>query len=406
MTFLPSHPDRTVPDPLSICEDDWELAEVPKWKFVSTLLSRHRPQPLKNWEQLVDILSTLQPCLNSCATLRLVLASGERSIDRFLKRTLPKMVSLALRMPDLFASGEIPVLREGIEAKVSLSREQIACLLVHMFLCSIQPAKWNKFHVNFHVWYDSSSKPVFAYLQSLITYFEQLDESGLPPLSQEEVTFHRCVLKTPLIWKECDAKLSRIVPSSSLEPLSNVEVDFANKDIGFGVSGSQEEAKLAQSPETCVVVLLVPTLRENEALVVCGARKVAKFEGVGRDVTLTGIHPEDSELWQSRTIIAIDALELDEEASTEDCPVAELREDVLNRELGKAFCGFSSAAALVKRNTPSANRTQPEQIAISTGHWGCGAFGGHKHAKALIQVRSTMLHATVYRLQSAIIIML
>ena len=41
MTLLPCHADLSMPDPLSICEDDWELEEVPKWKLITTLLKRH-----------------------------------------------------------------------------------------------------------------------------------------------------------------------------------------------------------------------------------------------------------------------------------------------------------------------------------------------------------------------------
>lgn len=299
-----------------------------------------------------------------------------------MKHTFPAMISLALRMPELFPTGVVPILHPGVDDQVSFTREQVACILVHMFLCTIQPAKWNKFWVNFSIWYSSTSKPVLAYLHTLITYFEQLDDSGAPPSPSELVTFQRCVLHQYPNWESSKAELVQVTPSSDLEPFADIEVDFANKDVGFGVSGSQEEAKLAQSPETCIVMLLAPTLQDDEALVIRGARKVAKFTGIGRNISFTGIHPIHSDAWTSRAIIAIDSLELDEEQNDSDAkPIAELREKVLNRELNKAFCGFSS----VRTSQGEAGSGCP---VIATGHWGCGAFGGNRETKALIQVSS------------------
>ena len=335
------------------------------------------------WKILEDILTTFQPSLTSCDTLRHVLTTEGQTISQFMKYTFPATISLALRMPELFPTGVIPNLHSGVDNQVSLTREQIACILVHMFLCTIQPAKWNKFWANFSIWYSSSSRPVLAYLRTLLTYFEQLStESGASPSPDELVTFQRCVLHQYPDWGNSKAELVQVTPSSHLEPFANVEVDFANKDIGFGVSGSQEEAKLAQSPETCVVMLLAPTLQDNEALVIRGARKVGKFTGIGRNISFIGAHPIHSDAWTSRTIIAIDSLELDEERNDGDSkPIAELSEKVLNRELNKAFCGFSS----VWRSREEGGSGCP---VVATGHWGCGAFGGNREAKALIQVSS------------------
>ncbi|KAK7112436.1 hypothetical protein V1264_011894 [Littorina saxatilis] len=44
------------------------------------------------------------------------------------------------------------------------------------------------------------------------------------------------------------------------------------------------------------------------------------------------------------------------------------------RELNKAYCGFQSG------------EKEAEKSAVCTGNWGCGAFGGDKQLKSLIQV--------------------
>ena len=299
MTLLPSHSNVTMRDPLSVVEKDWDQEEVSKWKLISTLLFRTSPapppshpdkalvsharpsQPIQqerltdetNWKTLEDIITTLQPGLSSCDTLKSVVMGDSQECSHFFQHTFPAMVLLALRMPEIFPSGVIPFLHPGRDSKVSFTREQIACLLVHMFLCTFQPAPWNKFWVNFHVWFSSHSRPVIAYLQSLLAYFKQLDPGGRPPYAYEIVTFERCVLHCKPKWEDSKAELFQIKASNSIETLSSIEVDFANKDVGFGVSGSQEEAKLAQSPETCIVMLLAPTLQDNEALIIQGAQK-------------------------------------------------------------------------------------------------------------------------------------
>ena len=100
--------------------------------------------------------------------------------------------------------------------------------------------------------------------------------------------------------------------------------------------------------------------------------------------------------WRDRVIIAMDAMELDVwEGEEEDCPIRELNPRILKRELEKAYCGFSAADELYSSTSCPAE--------VSTGHWGCGAFGGNREAKALIQVKkyffSNIIHTRLILLQ-------
>ena len=63
----------------------------------------------------------------------------------------------------------------------------------------------------------------------------------------------------------------------------------------------------------------------------------------------------------ARTILCVDALELDERRSVKEQAHGKL----LERELVKCLSGFSS----LKGRT------------VATGAWGCGAFGGDKDVK-------------------------
>ena len=100
-----------------------------------------------------------------------------------------------------------------------------------------------------------------------------------------------------------------MIPSQALEPEASTEVVFSNKDVGFGVSGTQEEVKFGMSPEACVAVLVVPTLRDSETLVIEGVQKIGSHDGIGRNVEYVG----EQQDWSSRRLIAMDAMELDGE---------------------------------------------------------------------------------------------
>ncbi len=329
--LLPSHPDCMVEDRFTICEEYADCPEVPKWALIRTLLQ----QSVQDVAALMDIISSLQYDLEF-DTLSSILQLPK--FQNFFTQTFPAMTKVALRMSELFSSSTLELLQPGTECSISLTKEQIACLLVHMFLCTLQRPSWNKHWVNFGIWYNSTSAPVLAYLQCLLTYFSQLDASGKPPNPHQEVEFKRCVLTTPPDWSNSKAVFAAdlVTPSHNLqpEPGCNVEVSFANKDIGFGVSGTQEEVKMAMSPEACVVMLLAPTLLDNETMLICGARQVGVHEGIGREVKYVGPCTEDKD-WCIRCILAMDTMELDEYV-TDDKPIHDLREDLLLRELNKA----------------------------------------------------------------------
>ena len=359
---LPSHSNSFVEDRFSVCEQYSDRPQVPHWVFIETLLQK---KPLRRLEDLLDVIGHNEHDLEF-STLKSVLQ------DKFSLRTFPVMIKAALRMPELFSNGVLEILTPGTTKTISLTREQIACLLAHMFLCTLKTPIWNKHWCTFGIWFATNSRPAREYLKCLLAYFAELDPQGRPSNPQEEVHFTRSVLKSPPDWKKSTSCFTddTLTPSLSLhpEPGCNVEVSFANKDVGFGVSGTQEEVKMGMSPEACVVMLLVPTLLDNETLLIRGSRQVGMYEGIGRDVKFIGVQSEPKN-WSLRCIIAMDGMEID--CLDEEC-IVELREYVLLRELNKAYCGFVSMGT--------------EQVTIATGHWGCGAFGGNKYVKSLIQI--------------------
>ena len=160
--LLSSDPSFMVEDPLSICEQ-YESPLVCKWRLVTTLLLR---KPITTAEILADVISSLQPDYefkSLCAALQ----SSEVGHEIIFATTLPSMLKVALRMPELFPTGELRVLSPGEDSSLSLTREQAACLLAHMFFCTLQPQEGNKYWVNFSVWY-AASNCLLAYTACLL----------------------------------------------------------------------------------------------------------------------------------------------------------------------------------------------------------------------------------------------
>jgi len=62
-------------------------------------------------------------------------ALEEHEVEHFFRSLFPKMVELALQLPDLI-TGPLPLLKKGRSHAVTLSQLQIASLLANAFFCT------------------------------------------------------------------------------------------------------------------------------------------------------------------------------------------------------------------------------------------------------------------------------
>ena len=311
----------------------------------------------------------------------------EEESSAFFSSLLPKMISLALRLPELVTHG-IPLLRRQESYSVSISQEQAACLLANAFFCTFP--RRNAFHrgaefstypsVNFNTLFSgrrtTSIHPVrVAKLKCLFHYFTRV--TSKPPTGV--LTFTRQVCKDPPQWDKCSEKLSKLHLSSegTIEDDGHgmLQVDFANKRVGGGVLGSgavQEEIRFLICPELILSRLFTEELQENESLVITGAERFSSYSGYGSTFEWAGSHTDSTarDSWGRRdmTLVAMDAIVVRNSAS-------QFKPGLIRRELLKAYCSFTSTAS-----TPCGRLR-----AVATGNWGCGAFGGDKRLKALLQ---------------------
>lgn len=154
-----------------------------------------------------------------------------------------------------------------------------------------------------------------------------------------------------------------------------LQVDFANKFLGGGVLGHgavQEEIRFVICPELIITKLFTECLRPTEALLMVGCERFSNYTGYAGSFVWAGNHedhtPFDTSRRRRTAIVAIDALSFSVGTTTH-----QYREDLMLRELNKATIGFKHSLG-----TPAPG--------VATGNWGCGAFGGDPHLKALIQM--------------------
>ncbi|XP_053731993.1 poly(ADP-ribose) glycohydrolase isoform X1 [Synchiropus splendidus] len=297
-----------------------------------------------------------------------------------LEVVLPKMVELALSAPTL-CTKPIPLLKSRTNHSLTLSQEQIACLLANAFFCTFpkrnsRKTEYSNFpEINFCRLFEGSTSRKIEKLKTLFCYFRRVTATKPKGL----VTFTRQSSLHSPDWPNSQATITKlhITCDGTIEDdgYGMLQVDFANRYVGGGVTGNglvQEEIRFIINPELIVSRLFTEALEPNECLIITGAEQYSKYTGYSDGYKWKESYNDETprDDWQRRCveIVAIDALKY-RHFSEQFFP------EKMTRELNKAYCGFSRSG--IKSEHLSA---------IATGNWGCGAFGGDTRLKALIQL--------------------
>ncbi|XP_027144942.1 poly(ADP-ribose) glycohydrolase isoform X3 [Larimichthys crocea] len=302
------------------------------------------------------------------------------SAEHLFDSLLPDMVQLALRASEL-CTKPIPLLKSGMNHSITMSQEQVACLLANAFFCTFprrnsrKTEYYNYPDINFFRLFEGSSSRKIEKLKTLMCYFKSFTEETPTGL----VTFTRKRLDKPLNWKSSQTPLTKlhITCEGTIEDdgYGMLQVDFANQYVGGGVTSAglvQEEIRFLINPELIVSRLFTEALDHNECLIITGTQQYSKYTGYAQTYQWSGSYqdttPRDG--WQRRCteIVAIDALQF-------KSFLEQFRPEKINRELNKAYCGFARP------------EDQSQNLAaVATGNWGCGVFGGDTRLKALLQM--------------------
>ncbi|KAH8409185.1 hypothetical protein KR009_010148, partial [Drosophila setifemur] len=384
---LPCAPESKYPrvndDGTTIIDSRWEMIE------------RALLQPIESSQELQAAILSYNTTYRGQWEFRALHQLLEHDLDEsearvFFEDLLPRIIRLALRLPDLVRA-PIPLLKQNHTASLSLSQQQIACLLANAFLCTFprrntlkKRSEYSSFpDINFNRLYQSTGTAVTEKLKCIMHYFRRVcpterDGSNVPSGC---VTFVRRSMKqeNQVDWAQSAAPVGGIplhVDASGTiedEGAGLLQVDFANKFLGGGVLGHgcvQEEIRFVICPELLVGKLFTECLRPTEALIMLGAERYSNYTGYASSFAWSGnfedVTPRDSSRRRQTAIVAIDALHFVQADH-------QYREDMMERELNKAYIGFVHWMA-----------TPPPGVA--TGNWGCGAFGGDPYLKTLLQL--------------------
>ncbi|XP_047458462.1 poly(ADP-ribose) glycohydrolase isoform X2 [Mugil cephalus] len=292
---------------------------------------------------------------------------------------LPAMVDLVVHTPRL-CTMPIPLLKSRMNHSLTMSQEQIACLLANAFFCTFPRRNSRKSEycnypeINFYRLFEGPSPRKIEKLKTLLCYFRRITQTRPKGL----VTFTRQALNNPPNWESSQTQLTRlhITCKGTIEDdgYGMLQVDFANRFVGGGVTGHglvQEEIRFLINPELIVSRLFTEALEYNECLIITGTEQYSKYSGYAESYKWKESYKDETprDDWQRRCteIVAMDALKYRHF-------LEQFFPEKMTRELNKAYCGFY-------RN----NANSRHLSAVATGNWGCGAFGGDTRLKALLQ---------------------
>eukprot|EP00281_Chroomonas_sp_CCMP1168_P033495 CAMPEP_0206238214 /NCGR_PEP_ID=MMETSP0047_2-20121206/14699_1 /ASSEMBLY_ACC=CAM_ASM_000192 /TAXON_ID=195065 /ORGANISM="Chroomonas mesostigmatica_cf, Strain CCMP1168" /LENGTH=429 /DNA_ID=CAMNT_0053662741 /DNA_START=69 /DNA_END=1355 /DNA_ORIENTATION=+ len=316
----------------------------------------------------------------------------EAAAREFWGETLPFMAARALELPSLFPGRVIGHLPAGRDGQVSMSRRHASCLL---FLCTFNEESEAMKSYNRATLLPllvKREKQENAKLRCFMNYFNRI--------RREEPEGNLCFIRTSVgrggakhtrpdgvDWAGSSRPLLPLTASAdgTIEDTRDaLHVDFANRMIGGGViSGGcvQEEIRFAICPELTVSLLLCEAMGEKEAILISGFERFSSCTGYAGTLDWGGDHrdpcPWSADGSLASIVTCIDAT--DYRLRGYDIFEVQLEREVMQRELLKSFAGFNLAPwghVLGERaSLPT----------VATGNWGCGAFGGHKEIKALLQ---------------------
>ena len=158
-----------------------------------------------------------------------------------------------------------------------------------------------------------------------------------------------------------------------------IEVDCANKFLGGGVLNEgcvQEEIRFLICPELILMRLFTKVLDNSECVIITGAERYSNYTGYADSFAWSGDHIAticDNMGLKASTNIYHYALIFHDYAS-------QFKPGLLHKELNKLYVALSTSSSGAYGN-----------MAVATGNWGCGAFGGDCYLKALLQLMAAAM---------------
>jgi len=292
-------------------------------------------------------------------------STGKEDFD-FFTHLLPKIQKWALEVQ---YNRSVDLMLAGKSSVECFKPQEVRYFLANAFflnIISITSLAHNIGDLSFLIVYHNSDSNSIGRVMCQLSYFYQIDDSE--DFNTRVITFSRHLLdNTAPKWTE-DAVIDN--PSIINLHIGTMEesdakpfVDFANRYIHIGriiPSLTQEEVLFSCCPEAFLSLLFIEEMRDNEIVLIKDIRRFSTYKGYLHSFEWTGLYPTHKIL----DTIVVDAVSFNHFTKAFQI-----------RDLNKAYLSF----------------VQYKGQKISTGHWGCGAFGGSKIHKFLQQLCAAKL---------------
>jgi len=279
---------------------------------------------------------------------------GTKSISsEFYGAPLDLMLQKILDGPQLFPEG-ISVTETNKPSALHLTKEKTFCLMSLSFF-GFLPYNFPDLLMN------------SEYAQCMANYYVRMYKENEKENTwmQKPMQIERRYLSENVSWEKSTKTLKGLKifdDKLGIEDCREAcQINFADPYPGGTLPSShgdivQEEILFLIYPELFITCPLVPRIDARESIVVSGLTRTNKYKGYQWSFSFAGDYDIDS---NDITVIHMDAL-----------PGGERDKHTLDRELHKSYLSFINLGG------------KP----VATGHWGCGAFGGNRQRKAIIQL--------------------
>lgn len=163
-------------------QDDGSTTLESRWELVQNALL----QPIRTSRELETAILSYNTKYASSWKFKSLHKLFEEELDEsenaaFFEHTLPKLIQLALMLPDL-VPGAVPLLKQGCNKSISLTQQQVACLLANAFLCTFprrntqkKKSEYSLFpDINFNRLFQSSGQCVIEKIKCVCNYFRRV----------------------------------------------------------------------------------------------------------------------------------------------------------------------------------------------------------------------------------------
>ncbi|KAF0978113.1 hypothetical protein FDP41_002628 [Naegleria fowleri] len=315
----------------------------------------------------------------------------------FYRHLLPKIAHFALEVPENELIEKLPLMQMNQSVSLSIPPKYVRCILANAFFLNISSEIHNHFQkekekdygvLDFNRLYVCRLDEAVERIICQLSYFYQQAFYGDKLCDQrEDIVFTRYNLLPEdepnwLEMKDIDFSDEEATKNMIRVHCGRMEdipcrgfVDFANRFIHIGSiipSLTQEEVLFSCCPESFLTLLICESLSDSEIIIMKNIIRYSEYTGYLNTFKFTGLFEPRG---HTIDIIIMDAI-----------PKRHFAPEMIKRDLNKAYLGFKNM-----------NYTD-----ITTGNWGCGAFGGDITLKLTQQscaarVTNSVLHYSTFK---------